>query len=287
MTDILWLASFPKSGNTWVKMILAAIRAKGELSDINDPTISASCTSKELADQFSTIRVSEEDYFAFQRSEIFKKMVLASGEHELILKTHCCHISIGGESLIPNSLSRGCILIVRNPFDVVCSVMNHFSLDEFAAIELLTSNKSRIGHPDLHYSNWIISWHVFHNSWLKNFSKPILVLRYEDMIAEPLQQYRRIADFMSQSLSDLQLRRVISSTSFNRLKYLEEKSGFQEKPAEAKRFFNQGKVGSFKTQLSQKGINEILKCLENHMNKIGYFFNEGDLEILPTTLTHR
>ncbi|MDA8580993.1 sulfotransferase domain-containing protein [Litoricolaceae bacterium] len=286
MTDIIWLASFPKSGNTWVKLILRAMNNGGELNDINDKAASASCSSKELSVKFLGNVVDTEDYFRSKRNLIFERMVEASRGRRLIVKTHCCHILVSGQSLIPNHLSKGGILIIRNPFDVVCSVMNHFGLSVSDAIELLTSNKSQIGGSTKSYPDWLISWQAFHNSWLKNFDKPLLVVRYEDLLLEPEVHYARIARFVSKDLSAIELQKLIASTTFEAFRDLEEKTGFKEKPSQAANFFNRGQIGYFKDLLSQKAINQIQDSLGTHMEKVGYKFVKDQLLILPTTLTH-
>ena len=112
MSDILWLASFPKSGNTWIKNILASMAAGGEVVDINKATVSATCTQKDLARQFLGEPVPDSEYFSSKRIEIFKRMVKTSKGYNLVVKTHCCHVAIGGQPLILNKLSQGCILII-------------------------------------------------------------------------------------------------------------------------------------------------------------------------------
>ena len=95
----------------------------GEVVDINKVIISATGTQKDLARQFLGESVLDNEYLSSKRIEIFEKMVEVSKGYNLVVKTHCSHVAVGGQPLIPYNLSQGCILIIRGQLDNVRTLL--------------------------------------------------------------------------------------------------------------------------------------------------------------------
>jgi len=255
MTDtqrIIWLASFPKSGNTWTRSFLAHyFMPPGEAPDINNlRKFTTADVRQDFFDraagrpyQGETI----EDWLAVRRKALRLIALSKPGHH--FVKTHCRIDRLAGEDLIPPEVTAAAIYIIRNPFDLALSYGRHLGL----SIEDVTTNMAFDGAMNVTPSKIfevIGRWDAHVGSWTSAPGLPRHVLRYEDMTADPERAFRGLLGFLRAPVQDGKLRRAIRATSFKELRKQEERHGFIERPPQMERFFARGEAGAWREEMT-------------------------------------
>jgi len=269
MGAIVWLASYPKSGNTWTLAFLHNLLQPQEGSyDINDlrriavgedddpwydglPKPLEMCTLAEKAQ----IRV-----LAHHR--------IAEAAVDLVfVKTHSAVVTEFGSSSISRDVTAGAIYVVRNPLDVVVSIAHVQGGTIDAAIaQLNTAAFRRSNRTAVPQGSW--SEHV--KSWTHKAHSALIVMRYEDMLAEPAETFGRVRDFVKPDLPERDLLRAIENSSFERLREQEDKHGYRERPLKAARFFRQGRAGIWQERLTAEQAKRVVDCHREQMARFGY-----------------
>jgi len=177
-------------------------------------------------------------------------------------------------SLIPTTASELIIYIVRNPLDVVVSYA-HFKNTSYDEIIAEMSNpNSTLAAEDrsvfkVQFPQVLSTWSNHVLSWTEQKNIPILVVRYEDLLAAPIQTFREITRFLNLSSSEIEIITAIKKSSFQNLQADEKMHGFGEKFAESEVFFRKGISGEGKTVLNSKQKHEIL----SNQSKVMQMFN--------------
>ena len=276
---IIWLASYPKSGNTWVRAFLSSIlySEKG----IND------FSTLHKIEQFPKKEHFEDLIEDLQNpKKIFENWKNAQNKINLnknikLLKTHHVLCKIDNFEFTDNSNSLGVIYVVRDPRTVLLSIKHHFgmkSLDE--ARDFITNENIWLGiNKSEKYKNksnkvptLIGSWRVNYLSW-KNKIQNYLIVKYEDLLENPQREFFKISKFIEKLMNckfdEEKIKNAIETTSFQTLQKLEEKGLFTEQGQGAK-FFNSGPNTDWKTQLDKNIIDEINLKFKNEMVELGY-----------------
>lgn len=275
------MASYPRSGNTWFRMILSSILADGEAPDINHPAVNQMANSRTLFDELTGLPSSDlsSSEILNLRPATFRRFSdFTQGMN--YLKTHDqFRFTLQKEQLFPLSHSFGCIYLIRNPLDVAVSSSFFFgkTVDEIIG-EMLdpihTLNPS-IGNliPVLEEltGNW--SDHVM--SWIHS-GMPVHIIRYEDLLDNTLGTIQKVLDFLQISVSEETLKKAIASTAFHQLKKAEETHGFKEKRGGAETFFRKGISGEGIESLTKDQIRQIVTHHGAVMEHFGY--RQAELE---------
>ena len=256
---IIWLASFPKSGNTWTRSFLAHyFMPPGEAPDINNlRKFTTADVRQDFFDraagrpyQGETI----EDWLAVRRKALRLIALSKPGHH--FVKTHCRIDRIAGEDLIPPEVTAAAIYILRNPFDLALSYGRHLGL----SIEDVTKNMAFDGAMNVTPSKIfevIGRWDAHIESWTTAPGLPRHVMRYEDMTADPERAFRGLLGFLRAPVQDGKLRRAIRATSFKELRKQEERHGFIERPPQMERFFARGEAGAWREEMTPAQVAAI------------------------------
>ena len=277
---IIWLASYPKSGNTWVRSFLSAYYYS------NDGKFNFSLLKK--IKQFPS-----KDFFDYKL-----KSVDEAAENWLIaqrrineqnklcfLKTHNVFGAYKGKSFTTSEHTLGAIYIVRDPRNVITSLKNHYSLQEDEALIMINSIYRNLRDENDHdnYSSYsfISSWANNYNSWKmsKNINK--LIVKYEDLENHANQTFLKIVNFTdnllkkNNNLNQDKFNNAIETTRFEILKKKEEEEGFEEavysrKERVNKKFFNLGKENNYKKLVKPKTLEIIEKLFNKEMRELGY-----------------
>jgi len=249
---IIWLASYPKSGNTWTRSFLANYFAPpGEKLDIN--SLRRFTTADVRQDFFDRaagrpFHAATFDEWLITRQKALRLIALSKPHHHFV-KTHSRIERIGNVDLIPPELTAAAVYIIRNPFDVAPSLARHFATDVDAAIDRMLNEKNLNASPT-NIFEVTGRWDAHVQSWLGAPGLPCHVMRYEDMSADAERAFRGLLTFLRAPVSDGQLRRAIRAVSFDELRKQEEKAGFVERPPGMERFFAKGKAGSWREDLT-------------------------------------
>ncbi|MEM1228807.1 MAG: sulfotransferase domain-containing protein [Planctomycetota bacterium] len=275
---LVWLASYPKSGNTWMRMLLAAYQhnrvVEFELTDAYRATMSASRRNEfERITGQSELSTLEIDQARQRVQEDIAKRV----RPPVLLKTHDARMRHNGYPLIRNELTLGAIYVVRNPLDVVDSFADHMGLSIDRAIAKMNHPGYTIGGPHeslvkQHLSTW--SEHVC--SWCNQREFPVHLVRYEDLKTHLTPTLRNILTFLGWPIDCDRLDYAVKQTQFSKLQQKEDSDGFSERSNKSKggRFFRQGRSGHWRENLTRKQIDLIVHDHRETMGEMGYLSSD-------------
>ncbi|EAS84972.1 Sulfotransferase domain protein [Candidatus Pelagibacter ubique HTCC1002] len=276
---IIWLASYPKSGNTWVRLFLDSLLFKQDANvNINDIGIK----QFPLRGDFNglTDKIDDENEFVKNCNLAQTKINL---DNEIkFLKTHHALWRNGNYSFTNTENTLGVIHIIRDPRNVITSILNHFNRDDYVhALEFMKNPLQCIGDRERGNSadlmTIISSWGNHYSSWRK-FKKNNLLIKYEDLINKPEEEFLKLCNFVEKITSlkfekNLVLK-AIKNCEFDKLNRQEETNGFREGAkniiGKNNKFFYLGPKNNWKKLLNKEIKCEIEKLFEKEMLEIGY-----------------
>ncbi|MGP0095207.1 MAG: sulfotransferase domain-containing protein [Xanthobacteraceae bacterium] len=276
-TGIVWIASFPKSGNTWTRTFLHNI-AKILSGERDEQDINA-------MGRFSTWEIRKLNYteaLGFEPTEEHRNEVAAvrhqvqrriADENDglVFIKTHQALVVDRGASTINFAVTSGAIYIIRNPLDVAISYAHHMnrSIDDAITTMGIDGAETAITDKAVYevYGSW--SQHVL--SWTRSAHPAIYVMRYEDMVSAPESTFDGLVKHLLLEANPAQLAEAIDRSSFDRLRAQEEKDGFRERPKDAQRFFREGRSGQWREVLTTAQIDRIVHDHGEQMARFGYW----------------
>lgn len=286
----IWLASYPKSGNTWMRMLIANLSADGDTPiDINALPERGGIASARGPFEHHTLIGSDlltpDEIDALRplvHAEIARAEPEEPDEDPAALVRFCkVHDAYGytpaGEPLLAGSRgAAAAILIVRDPRDVVPSLANHLGTTIERAIDFLNDPDAGFciapGQIQNQFRQRLPGWSGHAASWLDQRDLPIHVLRYEDLRAEPEIELRRALDFAGRGASPGQIRKAVALASFERLQAQEAEQGFGEAPRgpTPRRFFRRGVAGGWRDELDAAQVARIESAHAPMMARLGY-----------------
>jgi hypothetical protein len=282
--NIVWIASYPKSGNTWFRAFIAnLVSESGAPAHINSlPADNGN--SRALFD--AVTGVDSANLFPEEVDRLrpgFYEKISASPRPPHFLKIHGAYQHLpDGQAVFPPEATRCAIYIARNPLDVATS-FSHFLHDDLDQViagmnedeYVFNLEKSNITNAlSLKYSSW--SGNVL--SWLDAPSDmKVHLMRYEDMLRAPAETFGKAVRAIGLDKSEDEIRRAIALSSFDTLKEMELKDGFREKPPQANAFFREGKSGSWKASLNRGQISALVEKHQAVMRRLGYLDAQGNV----------
>lgn len=284
---IIWLASYPKSGNTWLRTFLTSILLKGKDFTLNrlvgDPILSG----RRILDSylgFDSIVLRDEEVLRLVPK--FLSTIAKDPTKNYISKTHSIFtLNDDGIEYVPKSCIKKVIYLVRNPFDVSISYKFHEGFDSVDPIlEFMNCRNAFISKPNGKFSfllpQQIGSWSQNYWSWKKGVPNDlILICRYEDLLQEPKKWFKRILDFLEMEYDENSLQKAIEETKLSKLKSKENKSGFFEKNIKSKTFFRTGKIGEGRHELTQDQIKSLIENHKSALLDLAYIDDLGNILI--------
>jgi hypothetical protein len=282
MKNLLWLASYPKSGNTWMRIFLANLQKEdGQPVDIN-AIGDYWANRRDLLNLFSglesTLLTDAETLQIRPRLYEFLNKTL---KRVTLLKTHAPYrLNPNSEKLFPIQASRGVIYIIRNPLDLVGSLANQHAVSLEKAISIMSnpaytlfaSGDGDFGHQLVEP---VSSWNENVVSWITDCDLPLLVVRYEDLVLRPFETFSRAASFTGLSEDPVKIQQAIEHSSFGKLQAQEKARGFREKPGDMESFFRRGEVGSWREELSTAQMEHVIQEHGEVMRQVGYLTEDG------------
>ena len=273
MGKIVWIASYPKSGNTWLRIFLfnlfANARTPLPLSEVSRMSTGDTVLSWYRAlDGREPARWSLEDV-ARLRHEV-QRAIAAKRPDNVFAKTHAALVPMAGVPPFAADATAGAIYIVRNPLDIAPSYARHAGIAIDEAIEVM----ARPGHmlprtealAEFVQGGW--SQHVA--SWTARENPSVHVLRYEDMAARPEAAFGGVCAFLGLATTPERLARAIDHASIGVLRRLEDEQGFNERMRSQTRFFGEGGVGAWQRELDGAQARRILERHRVQMERFGY-----------------
>jgi hypothetical protein len=277
MGNINWLASYPKSGNTWVRIFLANLMVDNDTPvDINELQEFSIASNRDAFDELSGLSSSDLtlDEIERLRPHVYEVQSESTTE-KLFLKIHDAYVyTCEGIPLVSTKATNKALYIIRNPLDVAVSFAHHLGATNEKAVENMCNeqfafcNKTIKLHKQLEQK--LLSWEKHVLSWTQQQNIPVKVVRYEDLLNLPESTFTSIVDFFELDYSKSQVLSAIQNSSFSELKKQEDTHGFIEKSPQAKSFFRKGKAGLGKEELGEELANKIITCNESLMQQFGY-----------------
>ena len=279
---IIWLASYPKSGNTWVRSIISSILYSDDGNIKNFELL-------DTIDQYPTKKYFEnlvEDLnngFEIQRNWIPSQKIINSDNKIKFFKTHHLYCKYGDHAFTDTLNTLGVIHIVRDPRNLISSTKHLWSLkDDFEAMNKLLDVQNATGlkvQKDKEYSFpvMISSWKNHYLSW-KKFKKNYLLIKYEDIVANPELQITNIVNYLKKflkfNINHKKIQNIINTTSFTNFKKLENKGLFKESNLDQygkpKPFFNNGPNMNWQETIKPEISKNIEKEFLTEMKELNY-----------------
>ncbi len=266
---IIWLSSFPKSGNTWTRAFLGNYLApKGSKLTINQlNTFTTGDVRQDFWDAAwgGPYQGQNLDTCIAQRPKVLR-LIAGSKPNMHFVKTHTRIDRINGDDLIPPDVTAAAIYIIRNPFDVALSLARHISKPVDEAIDRM-SDVMAITASDTGIAEILGRWDDHVQSWRDAHGLPLFFMRYEDMAAQTEPTFRRLLDYLKIPVNDGQLRRAIRNSSFKEMQKQEAREGFGERPDGMDRFFQSGKAGGWERELTAAQVQRIATEFDGTIRK--------------------
>ena len=273
---IVWLASYPKSGNTWFRCLLSGL-IKGRV-DINKINTDGIFSNRNLFDAVCDIdgRLLDEEESKLRMPEVFRAHIKQSSKLEFTKVHDAYSYDKFGQPIFPSDVTHKVVYLVRNPLDVVGSFANHNATTIDVTIEIMNNKNGYLVRqanglnnmnqlPQLMY-DW--SGHV--NSWTQQKNIDVEIVRYEDMKKAPVRTFSRVIKSLGLKVNQKRISQAVQIAKFDNLKKMEEKKGFREKNPKSPSFFRKGKSGSWKTELTKQQIQEIKRAHQIVMKRLDY-----------------
>ncbi len=277
MSHLVWLASYPKSGNTWMRAFLTAYLAGPDSQvDLDGLDASLHAASRQLFDRvvgfgsadLTTTEIDDlrpEVYRAFDRE--------ATGP--LFIKVHeAWRRTAGGAAVFPPDATRIAVVIVRNPLAIVPSLAHHYSLTIDEAIARMSDATftlaSQAGRLVNQLPQPIGTWSEQVSSWLDQAEMPVHLVRYEELRSAPQEQFSAVLTACGIAPEPGQVASALERTSFERLQGAERESGFRERPAGARAFFRQGRADGWRAELTAEQARLVIRDHREVMRRLGY-----------------
>lgn len=268
---ITWIASYPKSGSTWVRGFLSAYLNHGEL-DINTFRF---IDVDDITEYFYHI-VSPRSLAVYTPNEMTQLRGAALMHMNTLLdypfiKTHSLNAEIDGVTMIPNCLTDRAIYLLRDPRDVVISIAHQldWSIDEAIGFinnprQLIHKNKDCTG-----LFNYVGMWAQHVVSWGDEKAFRIGLVRYEDLIEKPHASFKTILTFLDWEYEEERFNKSIIAASFSSMQKQELENSFRENRGKAK-FFREGKAGAWRNILTEEQLAKIEDQNFDIMERMNY-----------------
>jgi hypothetical protein len=275
---IVWLASYPKSGNTWFRIFLTNLmNHTNEPADINNLYPSTIASSRSLFDEATGLESSDLtlDEIELLRPQVYRYMAGISNE-VLYHKIHDAWISLpDGNKLVPEEVTKAVLYFIRNPLDVAISFAHHSATTIDKAIEMMNNSQYAFCSRETKLHNQtrqkLLSWSEHVSSWVDQSGLPVLVMRYEDMVTDTFEIFKDAIKFSGIEAPDEKIRKSIDFSSFENIQKQEKEKGFREKAAKSEIFFRKGISGDWKNVLTKEQINKIVTSHQQMMERFGYW----------------
>ena len=270
---IIWLASYPKSGNTLLRSMLSAYLFSND--GIFNFKLLPKIKQFPYNDILERLGIKSEEFNEIIKNSIRGQELFNKKNTVGFLKTH--NMLFNYEKKYPftnleNTL--GVVYIVRDPRNVALSYSRHLDINIEEAVKFITTGKALKNDIMGNWSENYQSWKAFikHNKYL--------LIKYEDFIAHREETFLKILKFIYSlrninfSIDTNKLKNVIETTSLDNLKKLEQKDTFSESAKDSSgnkiNFFDKGGKRNWSKELSQDMKVQLEKALNKEMRELGY-----------------
>ncbi len=279
---IIWLASFPKSGNTWMRAFLSSYL----YLDLDKESFTFNLLKKierfPNLNQLNNIGIKPKSFLDVAKSWIPTQNHINLNNKINLLKTHQAFGNFENFPFTDSNNTLGAIYLVRDPRDVLISYSKHMkqSIDKTLDLVLEDDSKGNL----FEGKNSVIgemrgSWSQHYNSWKYSNLKEKIIIKYEDLINNPFDTFSKVISHLNYLFRKLsfpletnaeRIRKCIEISNFNNLQNLEKKLGFSDNIKSGATFFNKGTTNQWQDELNHKIIYKIEKKFKKEMKELNY-----------------
>ena len=271
---IIWLASYPKSGNTWVRLFLDFyINNHSDINNLKINQFPQKIYTKDLIKDFSSIK-------EFSINCNLAQTIINMDNKIKFFKTHNSYWSVQNHKFTDEANTLGVIHIVRDPRNVITSLQNHYDIkDSEKALSFITNKNKFISNSknENEIMHVISSWSNHYRSW-KKFKKNYLLVKYEDLLTDPKKEFEQILRYLNKianiKFDTSKFNYALNNTKFDNLKKKENQHGFKEllnnDSLIKNNFFHLGPNNNWRQKLELNIINKIENEFEDEMIELKY-----------------
>jgi sulfotransferase family protein len=291
VTEIVWLASYPKSGNTWFRILVANLSATEGPVDINDLPERGGIASGRGGFEFVTLLDSgllSHDEADILRPRVYEELAGGPGLDDTeesnvssaprLVKVHDAYTDtpLGEPLLAGRRGAKGAILITRDPRAIALSLAHHRHTTIDEAIAFMNSQAAAFcatltAQPN-QLRQKLFGWSDHVKSWLDQGDIPVHVVRYEDLSTAPVEILLAAMAFAGHDVRRSDAERAAEFASFARLQAQEREKGFGEwgRGGAGKLFFRRGESAAWRRELTREQILCIEGAHAPMMGRLGY-----------------
>ena len=275
---IFWLASFPKSGNTWMRILISnMLSGARQPEDINRLSLQDGIASGVGLFEHQTLL----DSGVLKDEEIERMRPAVHDSHAaertagLMLKVHDAYTRLSDGRPLLGQAARAALYIVRDPRDVAVSLSFHLGLSLDSAIDHLNRPDSVLERTNRQIRQRLQGWSGHVQSWLDQSDMPVHLIRYEDLHRDGVGVLRGALDFIGADYDPDAVPRAVRHANFSELQRQERERGFRERPKGLETFFRRGEIGGWRQHLAERQAAAIETTHAAMMARLGYEIAAG------------
>jgi aryl sulfotransferase len=277
---LYWIASYPKSGNTWMRAFIQNLRGDPAVpASINEINVGRLASSREWLDDLLGVPTADlhQDEIASLRRHANDWMAHEAAEPDYCKIHDACERDAQGQPRL-GAAARGALYIVRNPLDVVASAANHWACSLDVAIDRMNDDDALFAVSRCVQAQQVpqslSSWSSHVLGWVDAPPCPLLALRYEDLLDTPQAAFGRAAAFLGLPCDAARIERAWHHCRFEELAAQEAAGGFRER-GRGDRFFRRGRAGGWRDELDAAQVARIVARHAVVMRRFGYLDRDG------------
>ena len=282
---IFWIASYPKSGNTWLRALISSYYYTED--GIFDPNIIKKIGQFPEKRHFSNFKYDKNIVTDTSKFWIEAQEKINQENKIVFFKTHNAFGALNNNHFTDNKNSIGAIYVVRDPRNVITSLKNHYELENDQALKWMINENNYIydvrkfeedGYSDFQF---VSSWNTNYKSWMVQKKIPIKIIKYEDLLIKTFSVFKEVVQFINdttmnnQKINKEKLKNSVNSTTFSKLKDNEQKNGFSEAITSKKHnkkipFFYLGPKNDWKKILDEDLKSKLNDTFKKNLVELSY-----------------
>lgn len=271
--SFFWLASYPRSGNSWLRTLLTNYldRRRTPVS-INALRRFYTDSRRDFDECLGLSSSAMTDTELLRHLPLYHELLSRQARDTTFARTHAAWLRVpGGAPLFPRSAGAGVVYAARNPLDVAVSFSHLFEFSIDDTIDFMARPSATFGpRHGVTLPVRVSTWSRHAAGWLDQRELPLCLVRYEDLLAEPVEVLGRLIAFAGLPHDPALLEWSVEHSRFERLRGQEARDGYAGRPSTAPAFFRRGRAGDWRRKLGRRQVRRIVDAHGAAMDRLGY-----------------